>query len=175
MRGVPVLIPSKRDNGEGTGVLTKYYYPNAKEFWADRNLLEWTIGDVLQCADLVEDAAFQSKTLYTETRKELGMTGRSILLRLSIVCGWSMVTDAMFDLMHILLLCMIQNLINLLNTGKDEDGQCILNVDVLKERCKLLYQCWPTECREKRVPRFHEMETKGKLPALKGELGPFEL
>ena len=81
-----------------------------------------------------------------------------------------MVLDSMFDIMHILLLCIVQNLMAVLLANTDDDGKQILNVEYLKERCRLLFQCWPTEYREKRIPRFHETETKGKLPALKGVL-----
>ena len=170
MRGVPVAIPSKiRHAGVQPGTI-KYYYPLAKEFWADRGNMEWTVSDLVLCAELVEDAAFQSASSLKELSRELGVTGRSILLNFNNLCGWNMVLDSMFDMMHILLLCIVQNLLALLMANTDEGGQEILNVETLKERCRLLFPCWPTEYREKRIPRFHETEAKGKLPALKGEV-----
>ena len=168
MRGIPVVIPSKKETAVQAPCKIKYYYPLAKEFWAHRFNIEWTMDQLVQCAELVEEAVFQSATSYMELSCELGVTGKSILLQFNKLCGWDMVRDSMFDMMHILLLCIVQNLLTLLVTHKDKDGHTILNVEILKERCRLLFPCWPTEYKEKRVLCFHETEVKGKLPALKG-------
>ena len=90
MRGVPVTISSRRQDRVTPGI-TKYYYPSAKEFWADRGILEWTMSDLVQCTELVEEAAYQTASSYMELSCELGVTGRSILLRFNnCVAGtWS--------------------------------------------------------------------------------------
>jgi hypothetical protein len=144
-------------------------YPNFKENVADMDLLHWNMRDMMEAIEALEMSAFISPTGHKELAKALGLNRRSILLRLNHLYGWDIANDGVFDVMHVLLLCIVQNLLNHMMQMVDDNRLPLLNAEHLKARSKALFDCWPCEIKQKRVPRLHEFETKGKLPVLKGK------